>query len=112
MPTDAQRDIFSVGTSLAAAAVAIASVGSVLLGPFPNPGPLVACAALYVITVIVGALAVQRQKRGHGFLIAALFVLGSAAVWISRGGTILILMPLICLAVVYYSVRVAALVTA
>jgi signal transduction histidine kinase len=106
VPNDgAQRSIFGVGTSIAATGVVTASVASVLLAPAANPVALVACAAAYLVAVIGGVLWVERVGRGRAVLMAVLFVLGSAAVWISQGAAILLLMPLVSLFVLWSTLR-------
>jgi signal transduction histidine kinase len=112
VPSDgAQRSIFGVGTSIAATGVIAASVGSVLVGPVANPTGLVACAAVYLVAVIGGVLWVERACRGRAALMAVLFALGSAAVWISHGATILLLMPLVSLFVLWCPLRSAVALT-
>jgi signal transduction histidine kinase len=100
---ESQPRLFSVGTATASAAVVVASLSDVFLHPTPHSGPLLACAATYLVAAIAGSFVVDRRRRGRGLLVAALLVLGCAAVWISRAKTILILMPLVSLVAVRYS---------
>ncbi len=112
MPSsDAQRSIFGWGTVIAGTGVVAASVGSVLMGPTANPVALVVCGAAYLVALVGGILWVERVHRGRPVLMSALVALGSGAVWISRGGTLLILMPLISLAVIWLSMRLAVALT-
>jgi hypothetical protein len=82
------------------------------MGPAANPAALVACSAVYLVVVIGGVLWVERARGGRAALMTVLFVLGSAAVWISHGATILILMPIVSLFVLWCSLRSVVALTA
>ncbi|HXI55232.1 MAG TPA: histidine kinase, partial [Polyangia bacterium] len=99
------RSIFGVGTSIASVAVVVASLSSVLVGPVEQPVLLLVCGAAYLLALTLGVLFVIRLERGQHALVAALFVLGGANVWVSRGATILLLMPLVSLSVLWLTIR-------
>jgi len=83
-------------------AVVVASASDAFLHPFPRRAALLACVAGYLVVVTAGSFIVDRRPRLRGLLIAALLALGCAAVSISNGRTILILMPLVALVAIRY----------
>jgi signal transduction histidine kinase len=101
---DPRPKLLSLGTVLANAAVVITSVAGALSGPWSSTAVLVALAAAGLAVSTIGGRAVERAQRGHAGLLAVLVALDCAAVAISSARSTLILMPAICVAVIYFSV--------
>lgn len=74
---------------------------------------LTALGAAFLVLGTVGWIWVERAKRSlMPLLIAGLLAVSLAGLWISRGGVMLMLMPLIGFAVIYGSIRWGIVVTA
>ncbi len=101
-----------MGTALANAAVVITSVAGALSGPWQSTVAVVALGAAGLAVSIFGGRVVERRQRGHAGLVAALVMLGCAVVAVSGARSTLILMPVICMTVIYFSVASGLLLAA
>jgi signal transduction histidine kinase len=99
--------LFDAVASGVAAAIVLASVGSVALHQPENAPVLIACGVCFATLLSAGGLFVERTGRLTRTWLAALLALGALAVWLSKGQTVLLLMPLISVTLLATSLRAA-----
>jgi signal transduction histidine kinase len=92
--------------------VVVASVAGSFVGSAPDRVQLVACAVAYLAVLAGGGRIVERRHQWRRAHLLVLLVLGCATVWVARGSSTLILMPLLCIVVVYHSVSTGLALTA
>jgi signal transduction histidine kinase len=99
--------LFDAAASVVAAAIILGSVGSVALHQSENVPALIACGVCSALLLVAGAFFVQRTGRLTRTWLAALLGLGAIAVWLSKGQTVLLLMPLVSVTLLATSLRAA-----
>ena len=103
----AKPQLFDAPASVVAAAVVLGSVGSVAMHQPERVPALIACGVCYALVLVAGAIFVDRTGRLRRTWLAVLLSLGGLAVWLSKGQTVLLLMPLICVTLLATSTRTA-----